>query len=488
MHVQVIGLDLGTQSVKAVVCDARLTVRGAHAQPIETAYPAPGRAEQDPRAWERALGPAIAGALVAAGATPMDIGAVALTGQVDGCVAVDAAGAPVCPALIWQDRRAVAEAGLALAHEVFAITGQVADPSHLAPKIAWLRAHAPAAARFHLPVSYLVARLTGAHVIDPALASTTMLFELATGRWSAALLAAYGVHAPELPELRDACAVAGGLTAEGARLTGLRAGTPVAVGTGDDFTNVLGAGAASPGGAVVCAIGTAEVVGAVTAAPIFDRLAAAPLVETHAFPTGASFVEHPGWLAGGAVRWAVRMLGLEDDAALDALAASAPPGAGGVTFLPSLAGAMTPAWRPGARGSFHGLAASHGPAHVARAVLEGLTFATRDVTARLEALGIPVREVVLVGGGARSRVWAQLRADVLGKVHRIGAWPDASPIGAAMIAAVAAGLSPDLVTAAALVPPATETFIPGPPEVRAALDEAYARARGLDAVLATWEG
>jgi xylulokinase len=475
--VLVVGIDLGTQSCKAVVCDEALAVRGQHAIGYPTSHPLPDRAEQDPRTWEAALAPAIAGALAAAGAKPEDITALALAGQLDGCIAVDAHGAPVHPALIWHDRRAVDDAARVAPATVFARTGQVADASHMAPKLAWLRRHGVRAARFHQPVSYLVEQLTGSAVIDRALASTTMLLELATGRWDDALLEAFEVTADELPAIRGTCELAGTLTARGAQLTGLPVGTPVAVGTGDDFATPLGAGIVAPG-PVVCAIGTAEVVGAVAATAILDR-SSEPMVETHAYPTGACFVENPGWLSGGAVRWAVRLLGLADDAELDAVAATAPPGAGGVTFIPALAGAMTPVWRPHARGTFHGLAAGHDRAHLARAVLEGLAFACRDVVDRLAELGLATDRVVLLGGGARSRVWAQLRADVLGIPHQVAPRTDTCPIGAAMIAAVAAGLHADLAAAAALLPPPVDAFTPGD-----RLDAPYERYRRLVAQLA----
>ncbi len=473
---RVVGLDLGTQSLKAVVCDEALAVRGHHAVGYPTRYPGPGCAEQDPRAWEAALGPAIGGALEAAGARPGDVAALAIAGQLDGCVAVDAGGAPLHPALIWQDRRAVTDAARVDARRLFALTGQVADAGHMAPKLRWLRRVRPGAARFHQPVSYLVERLTGAAVIDPALASTTMLLELAAARWSVELLDAFEVGAGELPALRPACAVAGGLTAEGARLTGLPAGVRVAVGTGDDFAAPIGAGVVAPG-PVVCVVGTAEVVGGLAAGPVLDA-APEPMVETHAFPAGGFFVENPGWMSGGAVRWAVRLLGLSGDAELDALAAGAPPGADGVTFVPALAGAMTPVWRPHARGTLHGLAAAHDRGCVARAVLEGLACAARDVVERLGALGLPAREVLLVGGGAHSRVWGQIRADLVGVPHRVAAHADATPIGAAMIAAVAAGLAPDLAALAAQVPPPVATFAPDPRAAGPA-GEAYARYRRL---------
>ncbi|HWU88468.1 MAG TPA: FGGY family carbohydrate kinase, partial [Kofleriaceae bacterium] len=203
---RVIGIDLGTQSCKAVVCDEHLAVRGRHAVPCATRYPGPDAAEQDPAAWTRALLPAIGGALAEAGARPGDIAALAVTGQLDGCVAVDARGAPVHPALIWQDRRATVETSAADPRALFELTGQVADPSHMAPKVRWLRARCPGAVRFHQPVSYLVERLTGEAVIDPALASTTMLLELAGARWAPSLLDAFEIAPAELPRIAPACA------------------------------------------------------------------------------------------------------------------------------------------------------------------------------------------------------------------------------------------------------------------------------------------
>ena len=465
----VVGVDLGTQSCKAVVCDEQLRVLGDHQVAHATSHPQPGWAEQDPRVWEAALAPAIGRALANAGAQPSDVVALALAGQLDGCVAVDAAGAPLHPALIWQDKRATEHLPVD-PQRLFALTGQVADASHLAAKARWLRAAGIAAACWHQPTSYLVEQLTGARVLDRAHASTTMLYDLAAGAWSAELVAAFDLDPATLPAIRDAVAIAGPLHARGAALTGLPAGIPVAVGTGDDFATPLGAGVAAPGFAI-CAIGTAEVVGALAARPAFDP-APEPMVETHAYPTGAFFVENPGWLSGGAVRWATRLLGLDSDKQLDQLAASAPVGAGGITFVPALAGAMTPVWRATARGTLHGLAAAHDRAHVARAVLEGLAFAARDVVDRLAAMTLPAHEILLLGGGSASAVWNQIRADALQRPHHVAARTDTCAVGAAMLAAVAAGIVPDLAAACAASPPPRATFQP-----RASLDEAYERYR-----------
>jgi xylulokinase len=480
--VVVVGIDVGTQSLKAVVCNERLDVLGAHAIAYPTSFPRPGWAEQDPRAWEAALSQAVGGALLAAAVQPSDVACVAFTGQLDGCIPVDASGAPLHPALIWQDRRASDQ--VAATPRLFEITGQIADAGHMAPKIGWLRAHGIRAARYHQPVTYLVERVTGSAVIDPAHASTTMLFDLIHGTWSRELLDAYAIDPAELPTPMPAHAVAGALTAAGAALLGLPLGTPVAVGTGDDFATPLGAGVARPG-PVIVAIGTAEVVGALADVPVFDialaratsdpwHALAEPMVETHAYPTGGYFVENPGWLSGGAVRWASGLLSCATDAELDALAETAPPGAGGLSFVPALTGAMTPQWRGHARGTLHGLTAAHERQHVARAVLEGLACACRDVVQRLVALGLPARDVLVLGGGGKSRLWMQIRADMLGLDHAVAARTDTAAVGAAMLALVAAGRIADVATAAALVPAAATTVTP-----RASLDEVYARYRRL---------
>ena len=468
-----VGIDIGTQSLKAVVCDESFAVLGAHAIAYDTRHPAPDCAEQDPAQWEQALEPAIVRALSAAGVRGDDVKAIAIAGQLDGCVAVDERGQAVSPCLIWQDKRAHNE----LRGDRFDVTGQVADPSHMAPKIAWLVANGMRGARYHQPTSYLVERLTGAAVLDPAHASTTLLYDLARGVWSPDLLAAYGIDDRVLPTIQPATSIAGTLRSD---LAGIPAGTPVAVGTGDDFATPLGAGVIDAGQLVV-AIGTAEVVGTLAQTVVLDRAdvraasdrwcaLAEPMVETHAYPTGSFFVENPGWLSGGVVRWTTELLGLASDSDLDKLAASAPRGADGVTFIPALSGGMTPVWRSHARGTLHGLTAAHDRSHIARAVLEGLAFACRDVAGRLIALGLPLTDAIVLGGGGKSDIWTQIRADALQLPHHVAARTDTCAIAAAMLAAVSVGAVPSLREAAARVPQPARTVTPS-----GSLDEAYDR-------------
>ncbi len=471
-----VGVDLGTQSLKAVVVDERFGVRGKAATGYRPDFPKPGWAEQDPAVWEAALAPAIAGALAEAGVRPADIRGLGIAGQLDGCIAVDAACRTLHPALLWMDRRAEEETKHLPHGLVRSRTGIVLDAGHLAAKALWLKRNrlAGKAARFHQPVSYLVERLTGSFVIDHALASTSMVASLDAPRYDADLLAAFELDAAELPVIARAGDRAGRLTNAGSALAGLPAGIPVAVGTGDDFSSMLGAGLVAPG-QIGVGLGTGEVVGALHPVPLIDS---EDMVETHAYPAGGYFIENPGWLSGGAVAWLVGVLGLRNAAELDTLAAAAPAGSAGIAFLPCLSGAMAPRWRPGMRGAFHGLTAAHGREHMARALLEGTAFAMRDVVERLGRMGVATDSLLLVGGGARSRLWSQIRADVSGLEATVPEQTDTSPVGAAMLASTAAGAFATVVDAASAIGGTSAHFMPDA-EAREALAGAYASYRRL---------
>lgn len=468
-----VGVDIGTQSLKATVVEDDLRIRASASQGYDARYPRAGWAEQDPKVWEAALLPAISGAIDGAGAHPADVSGIGIAGQLDGCVAVDRCGEPLGPCLIWLDRRAALPRHDGLAGYIRHRCGIVADPGHMGAKIAWLKHNgADGAVCFHQPVSYVVSRLTGRPVMDYGLASTTMLYELGGAAWSPGLLDAFGVDAGELPELDDAAAPAGGLTGAGARLTGLPEGIPVAVGTGDDFSTPLGAGIVRPG-RLACVLGTAEVVGALDTGMKIDEDG---LLETHPYVGGCYFIENPGWYAGGAVEWFIETHRLADAAELNTLASRAPPGSAGVLFLPALSGAMAPEWNADARACFYGLSTAHGLPHMARAVMEGCAFAMRDVVERLRALDVPLQAIRLLGGGARSSLWAQMRADAVQLPVELPGEVDTSPIGAAMLAAVAAGSAPDIVTAAEHRDDFQSILQPGD---GAAYDAAHARYRTL---------
>lgn len=480
-----LGIDIGTQSLKAAILDDDLRLRATASQGYQPSYPRPGWAEQSSQLWLDALRPVIGAALTGARLTAEDIRAVSICGQLDGCVPVDATGAALSPAIIWMDRRATDEIAGIDPRLINERCGLVLDASHMAAKIRWLSQHHPNRERiamWHQPVSFVVAALTGEAAISHSLASTTMLYSVDKRDWDAELLAAFSVDLNALPRIAGEADMAGPITAVGAELTGLKPGTPVAVGTGDDFSNPLGCGVCRTG-VVAVSLGTAETVAALAERPIVD---AHQLVETHAYPGGLYHLGNPGWLSGGAVRWAATLLSMESDEAFSALAATAPAGCDGLTFIPALTGATAPKWIAGARGSFIGLSTTHGPAHLARAVLEGTAFAMRDVIDRLDALGVSTGRLRLMGGGARSDIWCRIRADVAGRPADILGEGDASAIGAGLLAAVASGASPDIAAASSSVLQALREVAPNRAMAQT-YDEAYRLYRERFAALEpTW--
>jgi xylulokinase len=267
-----------------------------------------------------------------------------------------------------------------------------------------------------------------------------MLYSLKSSGYEPRLLEAFGLGEEQLPSLAEADSLAGFVSPEGSDLSGIPKGVPVAVGTGDDFASPLGGGITKPG-TVACVIGTAEVVGALSRDLRIDPEG---MVETHPFPGGLYFVENPGWLAGGAIAWFQRVFGIEDVELLNRLAAEIPPGSLDLQFLPALNGAMSPEWIPEARGCFYGITPAHTKGCFARALLEGCAYGMIDVTSRLMELDVSVEEILLMGGGSASELWSRIRASASDRpVYRVR-MVDTAPLGAAMLAAVAAGIQPDL--------------------------------------------
>jgi xylulokinase len=479
----VVGCDIGTQTCKGLALDAggRVVARAARAYPLE--HPHPGWAQQDPRHWTAALGSTVAELVRAAGGRR--IAAIGIAGQVDGIAPVDERGEPLGPALIWIDRRATREAE-ALgrrfdAQELRRRTGLNLDASHGAPKIAWLRAEAerrsgPHAHGYLLPVTHAVEWLTGERVIDPANASTTMLFELSSGDWAPDLLDAVGVERGALGRVLPAHAVCGGVLPSRAADLGVAAGTPVIVGTGDEHAACLAAGILEPG-IVADITGTAEPVAAAAATALRDPTG---LLETHPHAAaGRWLLENPGFVSGGSVRWlANAVLGVHETE-VTALAAAAPAGSDGLLFVPALGGAVTPRWNDRARGTFHGLHLGHDRRHLARAVLEGCSYALRDIVDRLDAMGLAGERVRVLGGGARDTVWPSIKADVTGRTMERLAEPEATALGAALLAAVGAGWYADTDTAVGATLRLLPDVVSPDHAMRAIVDEGYARYRAV---------
>ena len=484
----VIGCDVGSQSLKGVLVDNAGEIVGQASAPYELHYPHSGWADQDPDDWLRALREVVARLLKEQGIVAGEVGTLGLASQVDGVVAVGSEGKHLRPAIIWMDRRAEAQRealGQQIPPErIFEVTGLNLDSTHVAPKILWLRDEEPEvyedATSFLLPGSYVVFRLTGEGVVDYSNASSTMLYDVRKKGWSEEMLAAAGLDKDLLGRVTAAEEVAGTVTQRAAREVGLEASTKVVIGCGDEHGACLGAGLVTSD--LICDItGTAEPVAVAAPEPVFDDTG---LVETHAHADRRLWlIENPGFVSGGSVRWyadnIARASGYEE---MTPEAEKVPPGSEGLIFLPCLSGAMTPTWNGNARGVFFGLSMKHGQAHLNRSVFEGCAYGLRDIVERFEALGLGNQEVRVVGGGAKSALWCQIKADVTGRVLRTLDNPEATATGAAMLAGVAEGTYASLDDAAERLVEFGATYEPRA-EMKDVYDESYALYRKLYASL-----
>jgi xylulokinase len=480
----VIGIDVGSQSIKGVLIDPDGELRGSASHGLTMRHPHGGWAEQDPSHWEEGIAIVVAKILEIAGLGGDEIGFLSLACQVDGVVPLSKQGEALGPAIIWLDRRADVQAE-ELARKVgsdrlFEITGLIPDASHSGPKILWLREHEPeifaGALAFPPAAGYLLHHLTKHLAIDHANASSSLLYDLRTRQWSEELLEATGLDSSQLGRILDADEVVGALTAEAAERVGLSTQCKVLVGTGDEHSGSIGAGAIS-NGIITDVTGTAEPVTVATDSFVLDYDG---LVETHAHALkGFYLVENPGFVSGGSTLWLAQNVLKVSQAELFDLAAHAPAGSNGVLFLPALSGAMTPRWNAQMRGAFAGLDMSHTSSDMARAVLEGCTFALRDVTDRFASLGLGGDEIRVVGGGSISELWMQIKADVTGRPVCPVLTHHATAVGAALLAGVAAEIFSDLDDAVGRTVTLSDKPYVADPKRASLYDDAYGRYRAL---------
>lgn len=441
----VLGVDVGTAAVKAAVVAADGRLLGSGSVEYPTTYPRPGLVEQDPEDWWRAGCGAIRRALEETGRR--EVAAVCVSAQAPTMLPADASGRPLRPALIWMDRRAEAECARlreALGEEfVRRTTGNRIDPYFVAPKLLWFRLHEPehlSRARVYLQATgYLVHRLTGELTLDREHASLLSLRDLAGDAWSEPLCEAVGVTPELFPRLVEGDEVAGYVTAAAAEATGLTAGTPVTGGTVDGAAAALEAGVLDEGQAAEMT-GTSTVLILPSEQP---RSEPAFVAMRHA-ARGRWLLLGAMVASGGSLRWLRDLLGESSFDALTAEAETEPPGAGGVVFLPYMMGERSPIWDSDARGVFLGLTLASGRGAVVRSVLEGAAFALRHNVDVAAAAGIVLAELRSVGGGARSRLWSQIKADVVGVPVLLPETSIGAPFGDAALACVAAGLHADV--------------------------------------------
>jgi xylulokinase len=478
----VIGCDVGSQGTKAILLSMSGEVAGEAYEGYAIDYPRPLWAEQPVERWLNALTLAIRKLLVESGVPASNIRALSLATQVDGVIPIDSTGQPLHPAIIWMDRRASAQCervrqGLE-EEKIFQLTGLNLDATHVAPKIRWLMDEQNAiyekAAYFLLPGSYMAYALTGQLGVDYSNASSTLLLDVYTKTWSASMAESFGIDLDRLAPLGASTAPLGKLRVDMVESLGLRQETQVMIGCGDEHAACLGAGV-TRAGLVGDIAGTAEPVCAASPEPAFDPTR---LVETHCHADPDLWLlENPGFVSGGNLRWFRDQFARgETYSALDLEAESVPAGAENLTFLPSLMGAMAPTWNESARGTFAGFTLAHGRGHFVRSLLEGSAYAVRDITTQMQAAGIELRELRVVGGGAKSRLWNQIKADVTGLQVNVPEITETTALGAAFLGLVGIGAYGTLSEASEHIVKIRESLDPDP-ATQAAYTEAYERYR-----------
>lgn len=447
---RLLGIDLGTSSVKAVVIDEQGSVLGVgmHEYPILT--PQPGHAEQNPHEWWQASVVAVRQALDAAAQKGPDaIAGIGLSGQMHGAVLVDGAGQPIGHAVIWPDQRTVAEVaeikeriGSARLSEV---AGTLPATGFYGPTLLWLLHNDPVrlerCAACLMPKDYLRLRLTGEINSEASDAAATALFDIRARQWSAEIVRALGLPERVLPPVLEAYQIAGDLRPAAADELGLTAGIPVAAGCADQAAQAVGNGLLDPGiGSVT--IGTGGQQFAPLAEPRAD-----PRLHTfcHAAP-GRWYLLGASLAAGLSLRWLRNTLGMAGDPAayekLAALAGEIPAGADGLLFLPYLVGERAPLMDPLARGGFVGLTLRHTPGHMARAIMEGVAYSMRHIFEIMTGL-VPINELLASGNGLGSAVWRQIAADVLNRPLRLATAGERAGVGAALLGGIGAGIYRD---------------------------------------------
>src|SRR5450830_1369736 len=440
-----LGIDLGTSEVKAVVIDGQGRLLALAGSALTVSRPHPRWSEQDPQQWWQAACATVARLREQLGEQEFyKIKAIGLSGQMHGAVLLDARDQVLRPAILWSDSRSTQECAelSRRAPELHQLAGNLAMPGFTAPKLLWVARHEPQlfaqVACVLLPKDWLRLQMTGQKISDPSDAAGTLWLDVARRDWSDELLAAGGMRRAQMPALVDGSRAAGLLLPALAQAWGLSPEVKVAAGAGDGAASAVGIGAVTPGDGFL-SLGTSGVLFVVN-----DKFRPNPARAIHAFCHTLPQRWHQMSVmlsAASCLRWFCRLCSVDEKTLLEEVAllddealANAP------LFLPYLSGERTPHNDPYAQGMFHGLSPEHQRAALAYAVLEGVSFGMVDGLDALRAAGTDVRQLSLVGGGARSVYWAQLLSDALDVriVTHVGSEAGGA-LGAARLAWLAVG-------------------------------------------------
>ena len=438
--------DLGTSGNKATLYSEEGKLAASVTMEYELLLSNGNWAEQRAEDWWRAVCDSTRTLLE--NVDPADIAAVSFSGQMLGCLCVDEKGEPLANSIIWADMRSSEEEKLIRERiaetDFYRITGHRISPAYSLFKLLWMKRNHPDvyAKTFRMlnAKDFILYRLTGNFLTEYSDASSTCMMDLNTLEWSQELMDVAGLDIRKLPELHSSIDLAGKITPEAARATGLLEGTPVVLGGGDGACAAVGTGCVREGVAN-CVLGTSSWISITTDEPIYDEgmttFNFAHIVPGKIMPTGTIQT------GGGALSWAVKTLYGKDDAAYPSMqkeTALSPLGARGLLFLPYLIGERSPRWDAFARGSFVGLTLDHNRGDMIRAVMEGVAM-NLDLVLKVFTKRVDIQELIAIGGGARNDLWLQIFADVFGKtIVKPNVLEEATSMGAAITGGVGVGL------------------------------------------------
>lgn len=445
----VLAHDLGTSGNKATLYSERWELAASVTLEYELFLSNGNWAEQRAGDWWQAV--CLSTRRLLEKVNPGDIAAVSFSGQMLGCLCVDKQGEPLDNSIIWADMRSSEEEAIIRSRiperDFYRITGHRISPAYSLFKLLWMKRNKPEiyakTYRMLNAKDYILFRLTGNFLTEYSDASSTCMMDLNTLQWSKELLELAELDESKLPELKSSIDVAGRVSAEASRATGLLEGTPVILGGGDGACAAVGTGCVREGVAN-CVLGTSSWISITSDTPIFDEgmttFNFAHIVPGKIMPTGTVQT------GGGALSWAVKTLYGKDDSSYPAMreeTSSSPLGAKGLLFLPYLIGERSPRWDAFARGSFVGLTLDHNRGDMIRAVMEGVAM-NLDLVLKVFEKCADIQELITIGGGARNDLWLQIFADVFGKtIVKPNVLEEATSMGAAITGGVGVGLFED---------------------------------------------
>jgi len=446
----VLVIDAGTTGVRSMVFDQEGDVKARVYSEFSSFYPHPSWVEQKADSWWENACTTIQHCLQEENLSTESIIGISVTNQRETVVPIDENGVSLRNAIVWQDRRTVPQCTEIKSKippaQTYSITGLTIDPYFTAPKILWLRenerSHYNAAEKFLLVHDYLIYKLSGEHITDYSNASRTLLFDIHAGAWSQKMLELLDIPSEKLPRPVPSGIKIGELTGDAAKETGLKAGTPIISGGGDQQCAALGVGVVKEG-MIKTTTGTGTFMLAHSKTVRLDP-SRRVLCSRHVVPN-SFVVEASMFTTGSALKWYRDNLGSEEVSIADErgcdpydiiteAAMKTPPGAEGVIHIPHFVGAGAPHWNPYARGIFAGLSLGHTRYHLIRSILEGVSYDIRSNLEVMRELGLPSQEMRVTGGAARSEAWMQIQANVLRVPVIRTEMEEATAVGAAILA------------------------------------------------------